>query len=307
MTSESITIDPVNNVTVLENGEDSVGYIHYTTFSPRTGEAQLLEAFTELSDAGVDDLILDFRYNGGGLLAIAAQIGFMAAGPESENQVFYLQEFNSRSPNVDTVSGGAVQPLPFIPETVGFSVDAGQRLPSLDLPRVFVLTTEQSCSASEAVMNGLLGIDVEVIQIGTRTCGKATGQIPVENCGITYVPLHFRGVNAVGFGDFDDGFAPGQMTGSAGPVIAGCEVNDDFTAPLGDPSEAMVSAALTYASTGSCPTTATASRDVNGPLTSKNALTSLSDPLMEDPRMKARFAKETQLSLEGTSKFSASK
>ena len=148
-------------------------------------------------------------------------------------------------------------------------------------------------------MNSLMGIGVEVIQIGTRTCGKATGQFPVENCGITYTPLHFRGVNAAGFGDFDDGFAPGQMTGSTGPVMAGCEVEDDFSAPLGNENEAMLSAALTYASTGSCPANSVAfSRDVNGPLSSKNAGISGSDPLMDDPRMKAYFANETRLDLQ---------
>jgi len=300
VTSQSITIEPVNAVEVIPNGDESVGYIHYTSFGPFTGEAQLLDAFTELSDAGVDDLVLDFRYNGGGLLALAAQIGFMAAGPESEGQVFYLQEFNSRSPNNDILTGQPVQPIPFIPETIGFSVDAGQDLPSLDLPRVFVLTTEQSCSASEAVMNGLLGIGVEVVQIGSRTCGKPTGQIPVENCGITYVPLHFRGVNAEGFGDFDDGFAPGEITGASGPVIPGCAVDDDFSSPLGNPNEAMLSAAMTYASTGSCPTTATAvaSKDVNGALGSKSiGFTDVEDPLLAHPKMKAFFAQNTRLDL----------
>lgn len=301
VTSQSITIEPVNAVEILQNGEDSVGYIHYHTFSPRTGEAQLLDAFTELSNAGVDDLVLDFRYNGGGLLAIAAQIGFMTAGPDSEGETFYLQEFNSRSPNVNTVSGGRVEPIEFIPETVGFSVTAGQRLPSLDLPRVFVLTTSQSCSASEGVMNGLLGIGVEVIQIGTRTCGKPTGQIPVENCGITYVPLHFRGVNAAGFGDFDDGFAPNQMTGSSGPVIPGCEVEDDFSAALGDPDEAMLSAALTFASTGTCPSAAIAKNGESAPSSEKSASFGQQDPLMETPFMKALIKQETLLELNGTS------
>lgn len=303
VTSQSITIDPVNAVRVIPNGSDSVGYIHYTTFSPRTGEAQLFDAFTELSAADIDDLVLDFRYNGGGLLAIAAQIGYMTAGADSEDEIFYLQQFNSRSPNNDILTGEPVQPIPFIEETVGFSLAAGQDLPSVDLPRVFILTTEQSCSASEAVMNGLMGIGVEVIQIGTRTCGKSTGQIPVENCGTTYLPLHFRGVNAVGFGDFDDGFAPGQMTGSTGPVMAGCEVGDDFSAPLGDPSEAMLSTAMTYASTGSCPSTATAtaSKDANGPLSSKAlSFSDVADPLMEHPRMKAYNAQSSLLELDGT-------
>jgi len=302
VTTQSIAIEPVNAVRVLQNGEESVGYLHYTSFGPRTGEEQLFNAFTELSEAGIDDLVLDFRYNGGGLLTLASQIGYMVAGPVSEGQTFELLEYNSRSPNNNIFTGAPVQPIPFFSETAGFlpnDFPGGQDLPSLDLPRVFVLTTGQSCSASEVVMNSLLGIGVEVIQIGTRTCGKPTGQVPIENCGTTYIPLHFRGVNAVGFGDYDDGFAPGQMTGATGPVIAGCEIEDDFSAPLGDTSEAMLSAALTYASTGSCPTAdavaAVASKDVNGRLNSKTLGFSIADPLMETPRMRAALGRETLL------------
>ena len=88
VTSESITIEPVNAVEIIQNGSDQIGYIHYHTFGPFTGEEQLLDAFTQLSIAEVDDLVLDFRYNGGGLLALAAQIGYMAAGPVSENRGF---------------------------------------------------------------------------------------------------------------------------------------------------------------------------------------------------------------------------
>jgi len=214
--------------------------------------------------------VLDFRYNGGGLLALAAQIGYMAAGPVSENRVFYAQEFNSRAPNRNPLTGQTVDPIPFIPETIGFSVDAGQDLPSLDLPRVFVLTTSQSCSASEAVMNG------------------------------TYVPLHFRGVNAAGFGDFDDGLVPNTPIGATGLVIPGCDVVDDFAAPLGDPSEALLSAAISFANTGSCPSTATAKTDANGPANAKTFNFETSDPLLEHPRMIAMEANRTLLDLRGT-------
>jgi len=161
---------------------------------------------------------------------------------------------------------------------------------------VFVLTTERSCSASEAIISGLLGIGVEPIQIGTRTCGKATGQFPTDNCGITFIPLHFRGVNANGFGDYDGGFAPGQMTGSAGPVITGCEVNDDLANPLGNPNEAQLASALNFAETGTCSvatTTKTAS-------TSSNA-TGLedADTLYEHPRMRSFDIEFGQLDLSG--------
>ena len=72
-----------------------------------------------------------------------------------------------------------------------------------------------------------------------------------------------------------------------------CIRDSDFSAPLGDPNEAMLSTAMIYASTGSCPTTAVASRDVNGPQSSKTAGT-VSDPFMDDPRIKTYFANKNR-------------
>ena len=135
-------------------------------------------------------------------------------------------------------------------------------------------------------MNGLIGIGVDAIQIGTRTCGKATGQFPTDNCGVTFVPLHFRGVNADGFGDYDGGFAPGEMTGSAGPVITGCEVSDDFSSALGDPNEAQLASALNFAETGTCLTDASASAKTDI-ASDKVTVFGESDKLFEHPRMKS--------------------
>jgi len=296
--STSLAIDPVSQVDIIQQGGRDIGYLHFNSFGPRTGEAQLIDAFETFSNAQIDDLVIDLRYNGGGLLFLAAQLGYMIAGTQSTNQVFYSQEFNSRDPGRNPITGERVSPINFQTETLGFTDDVtpGRPLPTVNLNRVFVLTTERSCSASEAIISGLLGIGVEPIQIGTRTCGKATGQFPTDNCGITFIPLHFRGVNANGFGDYDGGFAPGQMTGSAGPVITGCEVNDDLANPLGNPNEAQLASALNFAETGTCSvatTTKTAS-------TSSNA-TGLedADTLYEHPRMRSFDIEFGQLDLSG--------
>ena len=300
ITSTSLTIEPVNVVDVIEQGNRNVGYLHFNSFGPFTGEAQLIDAFETFSDAQVDDLVLDLRYNGGGLLFLAAQLGYMIAGPQSNNQVFYEQEFNSRDPGLNPITGNRVSPILFQDETLGFTdaVDPGDPLPTLNLNRVFVLTTDRSCSASEAVMNGLIGIGVDAIQIGTRTCGKATGQFPTDNCGVTFVPLHFRGVNADGFGDYDGGFAPGEMTGSAGPVITGCEVSDDFSSALGDPNEAQLASALNFAETGTCLTDASASAKTDI-ASDKVTVFGESDKLFEHPRMKSFDIEFGQLDLSG--------
>jgi len=286
--STSLTIQPVNVVDIIEQGSRNVGYLHFNSFGPRTGEAQLIDAFETFENAEIDDLVLDLRYNGGGLLFLSAQLGYMIAGTQSSNRIFYSQEFNSRDPQRNPINGDRVSPINFQSETLGFTDDVtpGRPLPTVSLNRVFVLTTGRSCSASEAIMNGLIGIGVEAIQIGTRTCGKATGQFPVDNCGTTFIPLHFRGVNANGFGDYDGGFAPGEMTGSAGPVIMGCSVDDDFANALGDPNEAQLASALNFAETGTCSedTPATAKTDI---ASSKVTVFGESDKLFEHTRMKS--------------------
>lgn len=297
--STSLAVEPVNVVDVIPQGGRNVGYLHFNSFGPRTGEAQLIEAFETFSDAQIDDLVLDLRYNGGGLLFLSAQLGYMIAGTQSSNRVFYSQEYNSRDPGRNPLTGQRETPILFQNETLGFADDVtpGQDLPTVSLNRVFILTTDRSCSASEAILNALNGIGVEAIQIGTRTCGKATGQIPTDNCGTTFVPLHFRGVNAVGFGDYDGGFAPGEVTGSAGPLIRGCPVNDDLSSPLGDPNEAQLAAALNFAETGTCSPTATATVKTNVPL-SKTSTLGQEDMLFQHPRMKSFDVEFGQLDLD---------
>ena len=297
--STSLTIEPVNVVDVIQQGNRNIGYLHYNSFGPSTGEAQLIEAFETFSDAEIDDLVLDLRDNGGGLLFLAAQLGYMIAGTQSTNQVFYAQEFNSRDPGRNPLSGELVSPILFQSQTLGFdNVTPGLPLPTVNLNRVFVLTTGRSCSASEGVMNALIGIGVDAIQIGTRTCGKATGQIPTDNCGITFVPLHFRGINADGFGDYDGGFAPGEMTGSAGPVITGCSVNDDLSSALGDPNEAQLASALNFAETGTCSNDSTVAAKTE-PTSTKITVFGESDRLLDHPRMKSFDIEFGQLDLSG--------
>jgi carboxyl-terminal processing protease len=246
LTSASITSIPVKNLPVISTPTGNVGYIVFNDHIA-TAEKGWVEAVTALLAAGVSDLVLDMRYNGGGYLAIASQIGYMIAGPtRTAGKTFELTQFNDKHTTMDPVTEQPVVPTPFISKTLGFSVDEDQPLPTLDLPRVYVLTGPGTCSASEAVINGLGGIDVEVIQIGATTCGKPYGFYPADNCGTTYFSIQFQGVNHKGFGDYADGFVPGG-------VFKGCRVADDFTHALGDPAEARLAAALTYRETGVCP------------------------------------------------------
>ena len=125
----------------------------------------------------------------------------------------------------------------------------------MSLARVFVITGSSTCSASESIINSLRGVDVEVIQIGSTTCGKPYGFYPVDNCGTTYFSIQFRGINFAGFGDYPDGFSATRATPDAGANLPGCTATDDLTHDLGDPAEGQLGVALGYRANGnsSCP------------------------------------------------------
>ena len=254
MTSASITKDPVQNVEVLSTDSGFVGYLTFNDHIA-TAEAELVNAFESLRDSNIEDLILDLRYNGGGYLDIANELAYMIAGPNATSgRTFESQQFNDKHPSVNPVTGASLVPRSFHNQAQGFSVDRGVLLPYLDLSRVYVLTSGNTCSASEAIINGLRGIDVEVIQIGTTTCGKPYGFYEMANCGTSYFSIQFKGVNAKGYGDYSDGFSPSNLATIEGEPVPGCAVADDLGNPLGNSNEAMLKAALAYrASPGTCP------------------------------------------------------
>jgi hypothetical protein len=249
--SATVTSTPVQNVRVLPG---NVGYLLFNDHIA-TAESQLIDAINTLKAQGVVDLVLDMRYNGGGFLDIASELAYMiAGGSRTTSQTFENIVFNDKNTTTDPVTGVTLTPTPFHSTTQGFSVLPNVLLPTLDLSRVFVLTSSDTCSASEAVINGLRGVDVQVIQIGTTTCGKPYGFYPEDNCGTTYFSIQFKGVNAKNFGDYSDGFSPQNTLVGKGEPVEGCSVADDFTKGLGDPTEKMLAAALTYRMSSTCAT-----------------------------------------------------
>jgi carboxyl-terminal processing protease len=249
--SKDVITNPVPDVHPILAGADTVGYIHFTDHLA-TAEQALANAINTLNaangGAGVKDLILDIRYNGGGYLYIASELAYMIAGPtRTSGRIFESLQFNDKHPpDFDLNANRSLGPTPFYNTSTTRSP-----LPSLGLGRVFVLTGGGTCSASESVINGLQGVGVQVIQIGETTCGKPYGFYAEDNCGTTYFSIQFKGTNALGFGDYPDGFSPGTVAG--GSTLLGCPVVDDFGHELGDSAEGRLAAALAYRNSPTCP------------------------------------------------------
>ena len=243
---ELLMTSPVLLHQTISTSTGNVGYLVFNDHS-RVAEQQLITAFEDFSADGVSDIVLDLRYNGGGFLFIASQIGYMIAGDTATaNKSFERLVFNDKHTEVDPFTLAPLQPTPF------FRVDtSGSPLPTLNLNRVFVITTGSTCSASESIINSLRGIDVDVIQIGETTCGKPFGFYATDNCGTTYFSIHFRGENHKGFGDYADGFIPSAIDNQLAD-IRGCVVADDLTHVLGDSDEAMLAQTLFYRENNEC-------------------------------------------------------
>jgi len=249
MTSEQITLAMVQNTQVINTPTGDVGYMTFNLHRA-PAEQELIDAINTLQ--GVDDLVLDIRYNGGGFLGIASQMAYMIAGPaRTAGRTFETTQFNDKYPITDPITGQPIEPVPFVDETLGFSVPAGQPLPTLNLSRVFVLTGSNTASASEAIMNGLRGVGFELIQIGSTTRGKPYGWYAQENCGTTYSTIQFRGVNEVNFGDYTDGFTPSAVDDGEANIL-GCQVADDLSQQLGNPAENRLEVALAYQAGQGC-------------------------------------------------------
>jgi carboxyl-terminal processing protease len=233
LVATNVMATPVQNTKTIDTPTGKVGYLTFNSHNA-VSELQLIDSINTLKATGVTDLILDLRYNGGGFLYVASELAFMIAGPDATSgKTFEQTQFNDKTP--------AEAPTLFLSTAYGFSAPAGQALPFLGLKKVSILTSAGTCSASEAIINSLQGIDIEVNLIGAQTCGKPYGFYPTPNCGTTYFSIQFKGVNNKGFGDYADG------------IPATCNVADDFTHALGDPAEGQLAAALNYRNTKICP------------------------------------------------------
>jgi carboxyl-terminal processing protease len=220
MRKRAVTIPTVSLTRVFDVGGRKVGYLFFRNFV-RPSVAALDAAFASLKEAGVSELVLDLRYNGGGLVDVAVHLASLIGGVPTSNQVFAEYRHNDRNRRRD--------------ETLRFDAPPA----ALALERIVVIATQASASASELVINGLRPF-MPVIVIGDRTYGKPVGQYVLPFCDKVLAPVAFSMVNANGQGDYYSGL----------PVD--CPAGDDIDHELGDAAEASLTEALGYVRTGAC-------------------------------------------------------
>ena len=250
VTARVVTIDSTQVVTRHETAASAdVGYLLFTNFFSQKSRTELNNAFADTfaSGGGIDELILDLRYNGGGSVTTSTVLSSLIAGLAQEGEVLADAQANPDHPEYEFTEGVCFDTTPDascpIDPPIARSSKARESS-ALNLNRVFVITTASSCSASELVINGLEPF-MDVVVIGGTTCGKPVGQFPMDFCDKTAALVNFQTVNAVGEGDYFDGIAPD------------CAVEDDWANPLdivGDTgNEASIQRALdVIAGTATC-------------------------------------------------------
>jgi carboxyl-terminal processing protease len=245
LTTATFAETPVLATEVFDNPAvpgAKVGYIAHTSFALPIAEVDLADAFADFQASNVTDLVVDLRYNGGGFLFMASQLAYMVAGNNrTDGKTFETLVFNDKRSGENTAEPFATRIRPeFNPSR------ANEPLPQLSLSRVFLLTTGSTCSASEAFASALRGVDVQVITIGSTTCGKPYGFSQENNCALAYFPLEFEGRNH-----------KGEVVPVTG-ITPTCAATDDLDHELADPAEGMLASALGFVQTGACPAAATA-------------------------------------------------
>jgi hypothetical protein len=219
LVKDIVTVSPVYLTKTFDVKGRKVGYLVFLTFIEPAISA-LESAFEFFKSEGVQELILDLRYNRGGLGVVILELAsLIASAPETATFIVYhhndmYSAYDYSSCFFDTHS-------------------------SLRLSRLIVLTSHLTCSASESLINGLKPY-IDVVTIGSTTCGKPVGMYPYEFCGKVVSPVTFEVRNALGAGGYFDGISPY------------CRVLDDLSTELGNTTEAMLNEAIHYIEYRNC-------------------------------------------------------
>jgi carboxyl-terminal processing protease len=215
---------------VYDAGAKKVGYWVYQSFKATSGltptrSQEVENSMNYFMSQGIDELIVDLRYNGGGSVAVAEQINNYLIDPGKTNELMYTNKLNSLKSSFN-------------------DSEIFKKLGSLNLKRIIFITSRGSASASELVINSLTPY-MDIILIGDRTFGKPVGSFPLSRFNrvlaennVELVPITFATVNSQGRADYFDGF-PANFT-----------VGDSPQVPWGDTRDLRLAAALQYIQNG---------------------------------------------------------
>ena len=211
---------------VLTSGSDQIGYLVFNSFLT-TSLVELIDVFADFSNAGVNKLILDLRYNGGGSVSVARDLAsYLNAVSENNQDLFARLVFNDK--NQSSNQSYFLRPL----------------IHALNLDQLIVVTTASTCSASEMIINGLSPY-LDVRTVGGTTCGKPVGMNAFQFCDSMLVPVTFAVANR-------DQVANDTVADYFDGLPADCAAEDDLSLPFADIDDPMLAEALYVSANNAC-------------------------------------------------------
>ncbi|MEE4196577.1 MAG: S41 family peptidase [Bacteroidales bacterium] len=234
-TKKLVNMNTVLHRTVIAAGTRSVGYLVFKGFiGPSINE--LDEAFNYFNSEGIDELIIDLRYNGGGQMDVAMFLTGLFIPDPLDGQIFlkYIHNNSRTSEN--------------------YSYTLAQEENSVRLNKVYFITSKASASASEAIINGLKPY-LDIYLVGDDTYGKPVGMYSFFSniSNLAYVPVTFKITNADDEGDYYNG------------LPANSYVNDDLTNDFGDVNEACLQETLYHIENGTFSSTKSGNEIIRKP------------------------------------------
>ena len=258
LNAAAVNENPVHFSSIIQEGGKNIGYLVYNGFR-NTYNSELNNAFETFKNQGVDELILDLRYNRGGSVLTSSYLASMIAGNQPDGATFARLKYNAkRDP-----SNGAI--YPFDNEAAIFDKVTGEytgntevinRLTSLT--HLYIITSGSTASASEMIINGL-NPSMNVVLVGLKTTGKNEGSITLVDApaggnfeafqningrrsNIGLQPITFQVFNSLDQSDYAEGFDPDFS------------IDEDNFAnnilPFGNTNEALLRATLDVLSGG---------------------------------------------------------
>lgn len=238
ITAEILSLDPVLITKIIEHDGHKIGYLFYAQYISDFNSS-LDNAFQYFLNEQITDLVIDLRYNPGGMTSAAQHFCSSLAPLSAVNTNSTLVTFQWNDKYMDYWEKNNI--------TNQLRIELINTVPvKMDLDKIHVLTGSGTASASELSITGLKPYMI-VKTVGESTYGKYTASITLEpedfyttqsyyadfdNWGIQ--PIVIRYANSLGVTDFKDGFLPD------------IEVIEDLfaTLPLGQKDEPLLKAAI---------------------------------------------------------------
>lgn len=237
LAKSSFTSNSVLHRSVINTGGKTVGYLVFKQFFGAPSVTELNTVFSYFKSQGINELIVDLRYNPGGSTATQEALANLIAPAAANNKVMYKYIFNSnlqqgKFPLLQKKTGYGTTSFSEQNNTENYS-NTGM----FNFSQVFFIVTHSSASASELLINNLKPY-MSVKLIGDTTYGKPVGFFPVDIFNYSIYPVSFKTVNSAGSADYYRGFAPDKSA------------PDGVNKAWGDVTEPSLASALRYINTG---------------------------------------------------------